>query len=514
MKRDRINFRGIIIVTIVAMGLAACSEDKVGVAPPTTVPNPNPGKQDSSTLIDAGPIDFTRFPDTYGNLATAEQVYSWRHYNVHDPAVIDARDFTSDPGNFFYSYSTDVSFGHAIRPGLQIRRSVNLVEWEFVGWVFNGLPSAGSSYITTNGGTPNNGLWAPYMQKVGDEYRLYYSLASNVGRLSCIGLAVSDDPRGPFQERGIVVRSVPEGTHTNAIDPSNIVDQSGRHWMYYGSSWDGIYIMELDPETGLAKTSGDIGRRIAHRGFSDGIINGNIEGPEIIYNEEFGMYYLFIAYDWLETKYNVRVGRSASPEGPFLDMNGQDMNQFSDDLPMILAPYQFSGHSGWQGVSHPGVYEKDGQYYISHQGRPGVNQFYMVMHTRQIFWTDDGWPMVSPQRFALEDETPVTEDELVGSWEQIEFGYQVVPGFANEQITPGFQVSKPLSIDAEGTINNNSNTSWTYDAPWLTITTNGGAEERKVFVERGRDWENSVASTILFTGMNQESTTFWGKKID
>jgi arabinan endo-1,5-alpha-L-arabinosidase len=506
------NYLPLLWILICGFTLAGCGEDEGGIQPPTVVVPPE--RQDTSALVDSGPINFSQFSDTYGQLASPDQAYSWRHYNSHDPSVVDARDFMEDPGSFFYSYGTDVAFGHAIRPGLQIRRSINLVEWEFVGWVFNGLPTAGSSFITTNGGIPNNGLWAPYMLKVGDEYRLYYSLASNVGRLSCIGLAVSDDPRGPFQERGIVVRSVPEGTHTNAIDPSIVIDNGGRHWMYYGSSWDGIYLMELNPETGLALTNGSIGRRIAHRGFTNGIMNGNIEGPEIIYNEEFGMYYLFIAYDWLETKYNVRVGRSMSPEGLFVDIHGQDMNQFQDDNPMLIAPYQFNGHSGWQGVSHPAVFEKDGQTYMAHQGRPGVNPFYMVLHTRQVFWTEDGWPMVSSQRFALEDETPVEESELVGEWESIRFGYRVVPGFANEQTTPDFQVSQPLVIDEGGTVNGNANTSWSYEAPWLTISLNGGAEVRTLFIERGRDWENGVASTILFTGMNQEAVTYWGKKIE
>ena len=62
----------------------------------------------------------------------------------------------------------------------------------------------------------------------------------------------------------------------------------------------------------------------------------------LIYNSEFDMYYMFIAYDWLQTKYNVRVGRSDNPDGPFYDYLGRDMNEELDDLPMILAPYRFS----------------------------------------------------------------------------------------------------------------------------------------------------------------------------
>ena len=481
---------------------------------PIDIPDPDPGDttQSPPDTLDSnlgdGPIDWTQFTDTYGHLASEAQVNNWAHYNVHDPSIIDN-------GDFFYSYSTDVAFGHSIRPGVQIRRSKNLVEWEFVGWVFNGIPGAASSYITANGGTANNGLWAPYAIKVGDEYRVYYSLASNVGRLSAIGLAVSSKPYGPFSDKGIVVRSINDNQpHTNAIDPTVIIAPDGAHYMYYGSSWDGIYRMELNPETGLAKTPGDIGVRVAHRGFTNGTINGNIEGPEIIYNEQTGFYYLFIAYDWLETKYNVRVGRSLSPIGPFMDVEGNDMNAYHDDLPMILAPYRFAEHSGWQGVSHPAVFKRDQEYFIATQGRPGENPYYMVMHVRQMHWTEDGWPVVSPQRYADEDESPVEASELAGTWEQIVFGYTVVPGFADTQTSPDFQTSALITLDEGGTINGEAANAWSYEAPWLTLTWADGTYVDEVYVERGRDWEKSVAETILFTGFNQDHTTIWGKKID
>ena len=149
-------------------------------------------------------------------------------------------------------------------------------------------------------------------------------------------------------------------------------------------------------------------------------------------------YYLFIAYDWLETKYNVRVGRADSPEGPFFDFNGKDLNErrpYADDP----CPYQFLNHGGWQGTSHPSVFETDGQYYLAHQGRPGVDKYFMVLHIRKIFWTDDGWPVVSPQRFAGTEQTPVTKKEIEGTWEKIKLEYSVTPGFAVEQVLPTFR---------------------------------------------------------------------------
>ncbi|MCB0643409.1 MAG: arabinan endo-1,5-alpha-L-arabinosidase, partial [Phaeodactylibacter sp.] len=463
-------------------------------------PPPQPPVTDS--------FDINTITDTYAHVASIDNVYKWGPYNVHDPSIIKS-DGT------YYCYSTDAAYGTAVKPGIQVRLSEDLIEWQFVGWVFDDIPAQGKSFIQTEGGTPNQGLWAPCVIQVGSEYRLYYSLASNLPRLSCIGLATASNPLGPWTEKGIVVTSYNNSdVHTNAIDPTILIDQSGRHWMYYGSSWDAIYLMELNSGTGLAKSSGDKGVRIAHRGFSGNTINGNIEGPEIIYNPDFGMYYLFIAYDWLETKYNVRVGRSTDPQGPFLDYEGNDMNQLSDNVPMILAPYKFDGHSGWQGVSHPTVFDDGaGQFYIAHQGRPGVDHYYMVLHNRKIHWTSDGWPITSPERYAGVAQAAVTEADLVGNYEQIILGYQVVPGFADTQISPNFQTAIPLEIGADGTMNNDPGNTWTYNAPWLTLTWGNGYTDI-LYVERGRDWENSVASTILLSGLNNDGTAIWAKKVN
>ena len=281
--------------------------------------------------------------------------------------------------------------------------------------------------------------------------------------------------------------------------------------MYYGSAYDGIYVLQLDPATGLALNNGDKGVRIAQSGFTGSTINGNIEGAEIIYNETQSKYYIFIAYDWLETKYNVRVGRGDNPQGPFYDYNGIDINTVQDHGPMIVAPYQFQGHSGWQGTAHCTVFKDDaGQYYMAHQGRPGVSTFSMDLHVRKIFWMQNGWPVVSPERYAWEDNSTVAKDSITGQWERIKLDYHVVPGFANEQTNPDFQVSTNITIDAAGTINGNAGDTWTYAAPWLQLNWSTGTIE-KVFVQKGRDWENKK-STYIFTGLNEIGTAVWGKK--
>lgn len=484
------TFRLSSLAAVVFLTLASCSKEDAA-AP--VVPSPPT----------AAPFDINSINDTYAEVASQANSNKWGSYNVHDPAIIKE-------GDTYYIYSTDVGFGISdtdLTPGLQVRQSKDLIEWKYVGNVFSGAPALGANFIRSAGGVPNRLLWAPYVLKVGNEFRLYYSLASNTFKLSVIGMATAPSPRGPWTEKGLVVTSSDGGGRaTNAIDPTVVVDQQGQHHMYYGSAFDGIYHLRLDAATGLAAANGDKGRRVAERGYTGNRINGNIEAPEIIYNRQQGKYYLFISYDWLFTKYNVRVGRSSSPEGPFLDYNGRDINLAEDHGPMILAPYRFNGHSGWQGTAHCGVLEENGQFYMAHQGRPGVNPFFMDLHVRKIFWTPSGWPVVSPQRYAGEDNSLVPQADILGTWEQITFdNYKVVPGYGDEQTDPDFKNSTPLTLDAAG-----AGTVWTYTAPYLELKLANG-RTAKLFVQKGRDWEKKKP-TIIFSGLDDAGIAIWGKK--
>jgi arabinan endo-1,5-alpha-L-arabinosidase len=494
----RILFIGSLFCALLLLG--SCKKSGNGdTQPPIVTPPPPPPP--------LARFDINQITDTYESIAPFSSYNKWSVYNVHDPSIAKS-------GDYYYCYSTDAGYGlnsTTLRPGIQVRKSKDLVEWGFVGWVFDGLPPLGSAFIRQAGGTPLNSLWAPYIIKVGSEYRLYYSLASSVFKLSVIGLAISTSPEGPWTDKGVVVSSQNDATpQTNAIDPCVLITTAGEHWMYYGSAFDGIHAFKLNPSTGLALVNGDQGKRIAQRGFTGSTINGNIEGPEIIYNETLNKYFLFISYDWLETKYNVRVGRSDHPQGPFYDYNNVDINTVQDHGPMILAPYQFQGHSGWQGTAHCAVFKDDaGQYYIAHQARPGASKFSMILHVRKIFWTQNGWPVVSPERYAWEDNAAVVKDSLPGQWEKIKFNYNVVPGYEREQLYPDFQVSANITLDAAGTISGTGGT-WSYTAPWLQLNLSTGGTE-KVFVQKGRDWENKK-STYIFTGLNETGIAIWGKK--
>ncbi|MBD1365087.1 arabinan endo-1,5-alpha-L-arabinosidase [Mucilaginibacter sp. ZT4R22] len=487
----------LIIIAAFALLASACSKKDV---------TPGDIKPVDTTKPVTPAFDINTINDTYADVAPFTFFTKWTVYNVHDPSV---KKF----GDYYYSYSTDVGYGVDVRLGLQIRRSKDLVKWEFVGWVFNSLPAKGAQFIQNLGGTPFNALWAPYVLKVGSEYRLYYSLSSAVARLSVIGMATASSPEGPWVEKDLVVTSANDAAvQTNAIDPTVVVTPAGEQYMYYGSAWDGIYMLKLNASTGLAAASGDKGKRIANRGFTGGKYNGNIEGAEVIYNPTLNKYFIFIAYDWLQTKYNVRVGRGDNPEGPFYDYNGNDLNTNEDHGPMILAPYQFAGHGGWQGTAHCAVFDDgNGQYYMAHQGRPAVNSFFMDLHVRKISFTPDGWPVVSPERYANVTQTAVAATDLAGDWEMINLNYHIVPGYSAEQVSADLQSSVAIKLNTGGTITGAVTGTWAYTAPWVDIALSDGSTA-KIKVERERDWENKIATTLIFTGLDNHGTAVWGKK--
>ena len=165
--------------------------------------------------------------------------------------------------------------------------------------------------------------WAPDVEYYDGTYYMYYSLTSGFGsRNSAIGRVESNRVMGPYSNNTIIVNSMGgSGDAPNAIDPELFYDKDGGLWMVYGSFFGGIYIKELYNEGdqwGLPKEEG-YGKRIW------GTSSSNMEGPFVFYNEDTGYYYLMTSHGDLNTNYNMRVARSENPDGPYVDMFGNDV---------------------------------------------------------------------------------------------------------------------------------------------------------------------------------------------
>ena len=386
-----------------------------------------------------------------------------------------------------------------------------------MGWAFPDIPKEAVDWVhANNAGRGATNIWAPYVMKQGDRYRLYYSVSAFGKKTSWIGLAESASPEGPWVDKGAVVKSNSQ-TPMNAIDPSIIEDaENGKVWMHYGSYFGGLYCVELDPTTGLTLNKDDRGHLIARRA---NYRKDNLEAPEIIYNAELKKYFLFVSYDPLMTTYNVRVGRSDKPEGPFLDYFGKNMNDTTNNYPVLVAPYRFDNHPGWAGTGHCGILATDhGRYFMAHQGRLSPGNHLMVLHVRELFFTPDGWPVVSPQRYAGDDLRDVSAEDIAGEWElirireskyerQLEAG-QILWGegsLEKEELNASF----PLILNADGSTDKGT---WSFTEKDQTMTLTSDNETfRNLFIFAGHDWEKQTR-TILFTGLDDEGRSVWGKR--
>lgn len=415
----------------------------------------------------------------------------------HDPSML------FDPvTRRYYSYCTD-TFGPALgvedKIGIPARSSADLV-----GFVYHGsvLSQTAVSTGRDNGDfPPTHNFWAPFVEYVRGEYRMYYSATRAFGSSeSRIWLAVSQNPLGPFENRGVVADTWgTDDTFPNAIDP-HIVWEGPRCYLVYGSFFGGIHLKELDPETGLSadgdpKSFGLCISRKAKMPRLDGP-----EGAAITFVPETGYYYLFQSYGWLGDGYDIRAGRSKSVTGPYLDRQGRCLVE--DSLGEKLAgSYQFSANAPragsdqpdwqWGGFRGPGHgvpffdpnrnawffvhHVRDGamcnSYREKFDGRLSFRRHYMMI--RPMFFVD-GWPALAPEPFGGEPLSPALPK--YGNWELI--------FHTDDSNAPKLSQFRPLS---------------TQD-PLLT----GGR------LWQCLDFENG-GHCLTVTGFDQAGTAYWGK---
>ena len=194
-------------------------------------------------------IVFRRQEPLLSPLSRERDPAGWGILNAHDPSLIEA-------DGFFYAFST----GNNGQDLYQIRRSPDLVRWEYVGQAFPD-PAALSpvlAQLRAAYGKPieNTTLWAPdIVPAAGGGYWLYGCFTAEFGNnYSVLFLAYAPKICGPYSvSQSLVVSGGHWGETPNAIDPQILYDAQGRMFMTYGSFFGGIRLLELNPETGARK---------------------------------------------------------------------------------------------------------------------------------------------------------------------------------------------------------------------------------------------------------------------
>lgn len=175
---------------------------------------------------------------------------------------------------------------------------------------------------------------APDVHKVGDTYYDYYAVSQFGSQISSIGLATSKTLLpGSWTDHGAVFSSSPSASYplnvTNAIDANLFVDPKTKvPYINYGSFWSDIYQFQLNSD--LKSIKQDTAVQLSF----DPTPPQAEEGSYLSYNN--GWYYLWFSHGICcgynvsalptpGTEYSIRVGRSKSPSGPFIDMDGVDL---------------------------------------------------------------------------------------------------------------------------------------------------------------------------------------------
>jgi arabinan endo-1,5-alpha-L-arabinosidase len=304
--------------------------------------------------------------------ATAQNLPLRGHITAHDPSTtIQCKDR-------FYQFATGT--------GIRSKSSADKVFWRRGPIVFTNAPAWVTNVVPTWCGQ----FWAPDILYFNNQYYLYYVASSMGSQVSAIGLATNPtldptDSAYQWTDQGPVIAST-NGLAYNALDPAMVCDASGKLWMVFGSYWKGIYLFQLDPATGLRISANSTIYRLASKSAIE---------ASYIYRRG-GYYYLFVNWgsccNGVNVTYNIRVGRSASITGPYLDRSGVDMVNGGGTLFM-------QGTGRYSGPGHMGILSENGQqrftyhYYDGNAWDGGYDSYGVARFaSAALTWTADDWP--------------------------------------------------------------------------------------------------------------------------
>lgn len=372
-------------------------------------------------------------------------------------------------------------------------------------------------------------FWAPDVIRLKDgKYYMYYCNCEGSSPLSCMGLAVSDSIEGPYSDKGIFLKSGMAGKsedgnpydatkQPNVVDPCVFYDADGRLWMIYGSYSGGIFALEMDENTGLP----------LQPGYGKKLLGGNhlrIEAAYVQYNPDTEYYYMFLSFGGLTSDggYNIRVCRSRTPDGPYYDSAGHDMidcagpgGSFFDDRTAeqygvkLIGNYKWTWQEGEDGKNRRGLVSPghNSTYFDEETG-----DYFIIFHTRfenmgenhevrvhRMFFNEEGWPVISPYRYAGEDPEAYEEKAVPGRYKLLKHG---------RQITTQMEESVNITLYSDGRVEGACTGSWELSEDHhIKITL--GEDTYEGIVCRQYD-EFGKKYVIGFTALSENGEAVWG----
>lgn len=340
--------------------------------------------------------------------------------------------------------------------------------------------------------------------------------------------------------------------YPNCIDPCVFYDEEGKLWMSYGSWSGGIWLLELDENTGLRDydvtyeqvgTGDDI---TVDPYFGKKIAGGHYVSGEASYIEYIGGYYfLFVTYgglaaggdpnDYNNGGYQMRVFRSESPDGPYKDYfntdavyNNWQLN-FGPDANSnrgvnILGAYkswgnQATGNNGERSQGHNSIIAaEDGRTYLVYHTRFQNRGEEHEVRVHQVFQNQDGWLVAAPFEYTGEqvksDEIASTQqiptNQIPGKYKLLTHKYKL-DHRKKEAVSP-----VEVELNADGTITGETSgtkNSWSVveGTSYINIVLNG-LTYKCVMVEQ--TMEPTDDKVVAFTGTRTSGISVWGYKYE
>ena len=525
---------------------------------------------------------------------------AYQRVSVHDPSIVwepssktyyvfgshraaakstNLMDWTAFVAPWATANSTNAASKDAFRTQQVKKVTIGGSEHAFNNFDAYAWSAAGNSSYVIDDGTGTGNMWAPdviYNEKM-QKWCMYLSI-NGVGANCSIILLTADNIEGPYTYQAPIVMSgfymsaldfhnsdmelalgtltaLPDRYKTgdltgwrrrwpNCIDPCVFYDEQGKLWMSYGSWHGGIWMLELDENTGLRDynvsypytvSATDANHVTSDPYYGTKIAGGFQVSGEGNYIKHIGnYYYLFLTYGALKANegYQMRVFRSENPDGPYTDSYhtgavaiydaarvnyGPDGTRKTDRGENIFGAYgdwgfMAVGNASERSQGHNSVLVKDGRSFMVYHTRFQNRGDEHELRVHQLFLNTDGWPCAAP--FEYSGET-VTDAELASTQQfsdsQLQGSYKLLV-HTFDMDHENKQLAKPVGIklNSDGSITGGKTGTWSTQSGTAYITLKiDDTEYKGVVVEQ--TLEPSTDKVIAFTAYAKaKGYTVWG----
>lgn len=245
-------------------------------------------------------------------------------------------------------------------------------------------------------------------------------------------------------------------------------------------------------------------------------VSDKIEGPYVVYDEETKYYYLYTTYNYLDSVsgYNMRLFRSKTPTGPFVDAAGNSAvfeSKMTDQYKIgikVMGNYMFNSVGvGYRSPGHcSALMDADGKRYLFYHTRFDSAGEMFEDRVHQQFMNEDGWPVtaVFENREDEISESGYSKEDICGEYEFINHG---TASDDAEVKTP-----QSISLTGDGKITGDISGTWEEkDGSYLASFEIGEVVYKGVFFKQHNETRKRNL-VMTFTAIGSNNETIWGVK--